>query len=151
MISVTYWHELEHSNCCRPQEDWIHPPPVVCLKGMGPPGMQSKFQGSEVAISSLPPVNTTPETLWQDSSRHHAFFPLNSQAVRKKQEFEINVFASHSTYTQPDWYLVSVSISYLIVWHEKGADSTVRSSLSCSIVVFSFILKMSFSLLPQMH
>lgn len=48
-------------------------------------------------------------------------------------------------------YIVSLYKSYLIVWHEKSADSTVWRGFSCSCVVLSFILKMSFSVLPQMH
>ncbi len=48
-------------------------------------------------------------------------------------------------------YIVSLCKSYLIVWHEKCTDSTVWRGFSCRCVVLSFILKMSFSVLPQMH
>lgn len=51
-------------------------------------------------------------------------------------------------HTRTNQYIVSV---YLTVWHEKGADSTVWSGFSCHRVVLSFVLKMSFSVLPQMH
>lgn len=40
---------------------------------------------------------------------------------------------------------------YLIVWHEKRADSTVWSAFCSGCVVFSFILKMGFSVLPEMN